>query len=137
MAKHIHIHIHRKTKDSWFAGYEQDQASKKFRAVIRKDTKIKWISEKLFSTAEAAAIEAGRQMREKGVKDAAEPTAAEIQAYVNLRKETDKLAAAVEKKEDQGVFVSPQERQKLRELTAKENAVRNEVKWAARAKGLI
>lgn len=67
-------------------------------------------------------------------KDAT-PTDAQVNAYIALRKETDKLAAELEKREDQGLSVTPAMRNQLEQARKKENAVSTEIKQAARASG--
>jgi hypothetical protein len=73
---------------------------------------------------------------DRKVKDAT-PTDVEVRAYVQLRKDNDKLYAEIEKKEDQGVFVPRELRNKAEQGRQKENSIRTEIKQAARAKGWL
>lgn len=73
---------------------------------------------------------------EANSKDAA-PSDEEVRAYVKLREENDKLFAEIEKKEDQGAAVPSNLRRKAEAGRNQENAVRAEVKQAARAKGWL
>lgn len=75
----IHIHLHsnqtkthdRKVKDiDYQVGSEKDQYSGKFRAVIRQNNKIKWLSQNLFDSPGLAENEAKRQISNLKTKDA-------------------------------------------------------------------
>ena len=56
----------------------------------------------------------------------------EVHAYKEARSLTNKLASAIEKKEDQGVTVTAKERAALKAAVDAENKFSNEVKQAAR-----
>ena len=82
-------------------------------------------------------VHIAKKVSDRKIKDATVPTDAEIKAYVKLRKENDKLYAEIEKNEDQGVTVPRELRNKAEAGRQKENSISNEIKQAARAKGLI
>ena len=141
MSKQIHVHLPALLRKPVRARDDAKDADPKVESLKRKiAAEETWLQ----STA-AAGNRIAREKAEKNVaawkkelagltKDAS-PSDSEISAYIACRKETDKLSAEIEKKEDQGVHVPPALRQKLRELAAKENKFSNEVKQAARAKG--
>ena len=65
-------------------------------------------------------------------KKTAAPSQNEINAYHEARRKVDEIAASIEKKEDQGVFVPLSARQALKKAVEAENKFSDEVKQAAR-----
>lgn len=140
--KKVHIHIHNKTKDGLEEAINLTSVLNKFPSLRAYGlSSIKYKSGEVYTVStydlpkEDLASLIAYVKSIKTVKDAA--SQAQIDAYIALRKETDKLAKELEKREDQGLTVTPAMRNKLNEARAKENNVSTYIKQAARESGKI
>lgn len=142
----IHVHVvpailkPRKTADasqksySSLTDWEKDAKSSGYSIRIQGGVRSAWIHAETVGRFDEGKVSGW--LRVTNTEDA-EPSDAEIRAYVALRKEVDRLYAEIEKKQDQGVAVPFDLKARAEAARNKENKVSTAIKQAARSKGWL